>query len=634
MAESDSFEAIQSPDYDEDVQREVYERLKRGDANGDIAEDVDPSLATIGRWAKAWGFGDQPKEETESRHDQGGQSRQQDDAGLTLDFGSMGMTAVERDKGVDFGAMRPGEFIGWFFEEDLDEMSVNNLDLLIRKCNTQSAIPTESQMMEILRETSSGISNATEIKWIAEDYWAHGRKYASRKLGVSESEIVRKVNESGGNWVRIVNNPSSGRSRGLQSGGTVSFDGRERREQEDNRGGGNGFVSVQESRNGRDNHGGRGSGDSVVEIPSDGGRQDRHGRANGGGSSGQDVQTQQVLQQQMEMMKQMQQQHREEMRSMREDMMTSQRANHGGNQTAQGGDNLVSQLREMAQAKETMEMLVGDDGNGSGEVDQMVTALQHELRQLADKIESDDTPNIDMGSASSEAALVSALAQREDIDGSVISHVVENISSVESDPDVKEKELEKDMKQMELKQKHEFWGNALDGVSDTVEGVLDMFADGDSPVEQLAAAQSNGHADQQTQQPQGGQAGSHAGYGEGAGVRTDQSPQGEQRSPAQRMIERSRQEADQEANQEVTEESHARVKTEAHDVEDQQQPDRQPELEPADQPERSEPYEQESGDDDEFVCEECGESFPTEMGLRGHMNKHSGGRGGNTGDSA
>lgn len=134
-----------------------------------------------------------------------------------LDFKNAFATQSEVKKDVSFTLMSPGEFIEWFFEEDLSESPVKNAGVFADRCNAKQAIPTEGKMKEVLMDLSSkqGYGNPRQQKWVAELYWGRARDYASAHLDMSASEVDQYVAQNDGDWIAIMQDRDN---RSRQSG--------------------------------------------------------------------------------------------------------------------------------------------------------------------------------------------------------------------------------------------------------------------------------------------------------------------------------------------------------------------------------------------------------------------------------
>jgi hypothetical protein len=573
--EDEAFVPIESNVYDEDDQREVYDKLAGGESPTAVSDEVEPSRPTVFSWAEEWGF----KEPSGSASGESGASPQ-DDGVPVAEFNLPGTGSV--GDGVDYTQMGPGEFVEWFFEDDLEEVNIKGVALLARRCSRKKAIPTETTMRSILSDYTSGVDNRQTIDWVCEDYWATALDYCEARLGVPTHEIKMQVQQQGAGWLEVTSNQRMARRNNIgqaATGGTVTFD----NQPETPRGAG-GRTATPDRQTGST----QADGGDVVTISADSPQGTPQSDSNGG-VSGQDPMVEMMMQQQNLLMEKLFEKDddsgggsdevevlREEIRNLKDELSDDD----GGN----GDDDVISQFKQLTEVQEVMESLTGTDEPRDTEVREALASLQQQFRGLQAQMESDsDTASeLPLDRMDPHAAALTTLAQSGALDPESAARLLENSSS--SDPDVKSKEIEKEIEMQKMQQNREKWESLVDGGKEAIAEVIGAVSDGE-----LSAGDVLGGTQTATDGGSGGSGGS--------GGRENRREQTVEEFTASKSG------------------AEKRVGELSNPEPDRTEQDTEPTVE-----------EDASGDgEEEHECGECGESFESEHALRGHMSMHSGG---------
>lgn len=323
----------------------------------------------------------------------------------------------------DYTNVSPGEFIREFFNEFEVGVRENFVRMQARRAERRGQLPDEEKMRADLNEMSSGISNDTETRYIAEEYWAEAEQY------LQETDV--EVNS------RTTDQSQSGSGKGDFVG--VG---------EDEQGSGSWYQMP----DGRYQYG------EYVQQP-DGTRafQPKQPPAGssppqqqGMGMQGQMGGMSRQPQQQQDNRDQKIEELRAELREMKREALQDE------------GSSLKDQVQEFAELQQTIEELSGgDDGGGENEA---VAALRSELRSIRSQLQDEagqSTPQ-----SPKEAAMQKAL-QSDDVDPNSLLDIAQKMDN-EKDPEVRKKELEleQEKRRMELKR---------DRTESLLEGAEQMF---------------------------------------------------------------------------------------------------------------------------------------------------------------
>ena len=471
---------------------------------------------------------------------------------------------VASDQSSDFSQMGYGEFIKHFFEQfGIGTVKDDFVEMVANMAEARAEIPDEDQMKHMLQNHASGVGNANDAAMIAETYWKVGERFLRAK-GMSQQPQAQP-----GQWQRPVANQAP--QPGMTGGGQWRSG-----------------ASQQQGFN---------------QQPM--AQQQSQPPAQQSGNMGAIAQ---ILQQQQQMLETMMQSQSggddgrdrlaEEIAELKEELKSS----NGNDEST----SMVDELQELQEAKDTLEAIMGNDDDGDDEMGQHFMALQQELRALREEV--DQGSNVEMSDfealGDSNMAILGMMAQRDDVDPAQLASIADNLGEVESDPEVAEKKLERDIKRMEHEMQQEKWDNILGRLEDTAGQLLEpLLGELDSQNGQELPEQPR-HAAQAEQRPRQQQPSEQ---------QQDRQVQ-QQRSPARQMVEESSEPQNEEPEPEVHEAEGEVVEAEVvgSDAEEESE----------DESDGSDP---EPDDPELMECpvEGCDATFDSEMGLRGHMNGHT-----------
>lgn len=401
----------------EQEQWRIYEAYKELQSKKDVAEELGYSQATVKKYV----------EKCKERERQ--LEKEKSDA--EINFENMFSTPIEAEKDVNFGEMGPGEFIEWYFKDELREIRVESIGLFSRRCRGQHALPTKEKMQKLLSEMPTSIGNKEQIRWIAEEYWRFAVQYLSVKLAMPEEEIRQKVATRNADWVNL----SWSSTSGMQDQGNMSSVG---------------FGTNQNNQNQQD----------TAFNPQN--QQNQGGGAIGPTDLRQDDMMQQTQQngadQQTMMMMQMMKQIQEGQKQMVKALQQ--------NQNQDSSDDLRNKLEEIAEAKRHFEALTDDS---SGEMEKVVKLFQRELSNIKDQV--DDGTSVP-GNDPATAALVN-MSEREDVEPDTLLTFATKLAA-DSDPEVKKKKIEKDIEMKKMENRQDMISGLLEGVEEMVEKSADL----------------------------------------------------------------------------------------------------------------------------------------------------------------
>jgi len=413
----------------EERQKEMYRLYQETGSMQKVASQMDSSTSTVRKYVKKWeekGLEDEAEEEN-------GEAE--------LDFAHLGATATEVEKDIDFSVMSPGDFVQWYFEEDLEDIDVNSVGLFARRCDGRNAIPTEDKMRELLQGLPSNIGNTIQISWISEEYWSRAVEYLAAKLPQTSGDIRNFVRQNDLDWVRLdADRNGQNQQRNTTRGMGQQANPQQQQRQQD-------MIGSPPNQQSRDRV-------STPPQPQQGGDQ-----------------TAQVMQQMLE-----------EMRRERKQMMQLLE-NRGQGGESQGAESFSDQIQEIAEAQQALQQF----GGGDDEMEEVVNAFQQELNQIRRQIQEGDSQQVP--EADPISAALTNLTQRKDIDPEVIGEVATNLNS-NSDPEVKKKEIDKEIEMMKHQRREAMVEKLIDGMGDVLENAGGL----------AQVAQGLGNSQQQPQQ--------------------------------------------------------------------------------------------------------------------------------------
>lgn len=151
-----------------------------------------------------------------------------------VDFSAVDLSEAEKQTGADFSEMDPGDFIEWFFNEDLEESDkISRVELFARQCRQANRLPSKDQMRTVLKEADTNVKNPVAIDWMCDAYWERARDYLAQKWGADPMNVDALVSEQNPAWLRVrrdrnsSSNPPSGMGnpQGTGSGGNATVAG-------------------------------------------------------------------------------------------------------------------------------------------------------------------------------------------------------------------------------------------------------------------------------------------------------------------------------------------------------------------------------------------------------------------------
>lgn len=338
------------------------------------------------------------------------------------------------DSGGQFGknpAVQASEDFEEFLRELDDEMGFGFKDRFVRmkvlEVKRSGELPNPGTLANDLSQYPSGVSNNSEIEWIANLYaqWIGQRSQES-----SESPAVSAPG------VPVQGQQQGGGKPGNQHGSGIPV------QQQANQ-----YSGPQQQWNGQG--------------------------AQGGPPQGQQGQMAMM----MEMMEQMNQnQQSQEVEELKREIRELKEQQNGGG----GNRSLSDELQELAEAKQTMEAIAGGGDDGA-QTEEIVQHFQQQLQQLQQQIsQSDSSGGPDLTQLDEGAAVLSLLAQ-QGADPDTLATLAEKVGNVDSEPEVAKKKVEKQMKEMELEQQGEKWEAIMEGLSEAasnVGGLLSLAPEG------------------------------------------------------------------------------------------------------------------------------------------------------------
>lgn len=579
-----------SPLTDEEIE-EIQDDYAETGSIKQTAENVDRSIETVQKYTKSM--------------------REDDDDGEEQD------RFVADSANRDLSDMSPGEFIQYFFEEfSMGSVKDDFISVVANTAEARGEVPDQETMKHMLQNSNSGIGNANDAALIAETYWRIAEPYLQ--------QTARGQQQSGvGTWQAPQGQPNQQGQPQQNQGQWHTAGGM-----------------------GGPRQGGAPQQPYQGQHPPQGGQM---GGQQTPGGEGQMIA--QILQQQQQMMETMMQQQssnepsetevlREELRELRQEINDSD--DSGG---------MMDDLKQLSEAQKMLESMTGGDGDENEAMEQMAMALQQEIRGLREEMTEDsgvDMNPLEMAGGDTNLGLLALLAQRDDADAGTLADIAKQMGQVESDPEVAEKKIEKEIKKMEREMEQEKWDKIIGGLEETLGGVLGSIGGGDGPgaAELLDQATGGGGSAQQNQQQATRQDArqtqevaearpvEHQNGQQTPGQEQTEPQSAQEQSTARRVLEeRTDAGGEPDPTPQTTQPAEkATGRTDggaAAEATVEQDVDVVPaeETTPGDDPAAPEDAEESDSDPKNssglFVCEECGEEFESEMGLRGHMNAHN-----------
>lgn len=379
----------------------------------------------------------------------------------------------------DYSDLSPGDFISMFFNEFEVGIKSKFVRMQSRRASRRGELPNEEKMLADLKDMASGVKNDTEARYIAEEYWAEAETY----LAETDYQATEWGNESsgdsagGGDFVGP-NNGDDGDGQWLQVPGQGMM-----------------YGKMVQGPNGQQVF-------QPMQPPGQMGQQ--MGMMGGGGFAQQQNNNAEV------------EAIREEMRSLREEM--SSKSDNG----------IADELQRFKTIKGMMEELT-DDKKQAGASDE-VKVLQQELQRLRQEM-TQSSQNVEPENP--QEAMFKRLMSDESVSTEKLLQYADKLEG-NTDPEIRQKEIERDLEMEKMKQKRERTENIVNSLGD----VVDRF--GESLGRAIAGSGGGGGGGQQQQtqaQPQQGQQGQQQGQqqqseaidqratADGTGIAEQQTPQ-------------------------------------------------------------------------------------------------------------
>lgn len=312
--------------------------------------------------------------------------------------------------------MTPGEWLEKFFEELEVGIKSKFITIQSRRADRKQELPDQDKMESDLKNMPSGAKGET-ANYIAEEYWHAAQEYISE----TQTSVFRG------------NNPGS-------SGGGS---------------GEGGFVDVNQNQQ---------QAGQWVTFP-DGSR--KYGRFVPDGQGGQRFEPMQPPGQQQQAgygAPQQQQGANPEVQAIRDELRELRSEMNGG-----GQDGLQEQVREMIQLQEALKELQADDASGA---DDAMQVLRQEMRAL--RQEMGGNQQTATGDNPRER-LLNRVLMSEDVDESTAMDMLERFEG-QTDPEIRELEIEKQMKEKEMEQKQQRTEKMMSALEDVASTAATAFA--------------------------------------------------------------------------------------------------------------------------------------------------------------
>jgi hypothetical protein len=309
----------------------------------------------------------------------------------------------------------PGEFIDQFFTELEAGVKSKFIRLQARRADRKDELPDEEKMRADLEQMPSGTTGRT-AEYVAEEYWEAAKNY----IAETPTNVFRGGDTSNG----------SGRS---DTGD---------------------FVSVNDN---QQQQGG------WIQMP-DGSRQ--YGRMEPDGQGGMRFVPMQPPQQGAGGPQRGQQpQASPEVRALREEMREMRREMNGG-----GGGSFREQIQEMKEMQSALRELQAEGEQGA---DEAMSVLRQELRALRSELQGGGGRT---DASNPREAVVQRMLANEQLDEGTIMDALDRLEG-QTDPEVREMEIEREMEQKKMEQKKERQDKILGAIEDITETATTAFAE-------------------------------------------------------------------------------------------------------------------------------------------------------------
>lgn len=324
----------------------------------------------------------------------------------------------------DYTNVTPGSFIREFFDEFEVGVRENFVRMQARRAERRGQLPDEEKMRADLNEMSSGISNDTETRYIAEEYWAEAEQYLQETdVEVNSRSTDRTQSGSGeGDFVGVGEGEQQEGSWFQMPDGSYQYG-----EYVDQ---GNGTRSFQ-----------------PMQPPAGSSPPPQQGMGMQGQRGGMGRQRQQQADARDQKIEEL----RSELREMKREALQDE------------GSSLKDQVQEFAELQQTIEELSG--GGGGGGESESIAALRSEMRGIRQDLQQEAGQA--NPSSPKEAAMQKAL-QSDDVDANSLLDIAQKMDE-EKDPEVRKKELELEQEKRRMELKKDRTESLLQGAEDMVQ---------------------------------------------------------------------------------------------------------------------------------------------------------------------
>jgi len=354
----------------------------------------------------------------------------------------------------DYASMSPGQFIKEFFEDFEIGAKKTFIKIMSRRADRREQVPKREQMKDDLVRMSSGVSKSN-ANYVAEEYWEEAKNYLEESeygsyveggTGGEDDDEVASSDGDGG-WESVNKSNQQGTWVTMPDGSRMF--GR----MVDQPDGTQQFQPMQPP--------------GGAQVPPGGMGNQQQPQQNGGNEE------MKVL--------------LEEIRELRE------------SQGQQDRSDPMSKIKELREFQRTIEEMSG--GNGTQQETGVESQMVQEIRQLRAQMQQDSDPS---PSGNPMDQILQRMASREDVDPQKVADLMDRIEG-SSDPQVREKEIEKEMKQMDMEAKQQRTEQITSALQEAMERIGQGI--GSAVVSGNASNDQQGAAQQQSVQQQTGAGG-------------------------------------------------------------------------------------------------------------------------------
>lgn len=398
----------------------------------------------------------------------------------------------------DYSDLSPGEFIREFFEDFEVGVKTRFVNMQGRRADRRGEIPDQDKLYNDLQQMSSGIGNSDDARYIAEEYWAEAQRYlqqtdASVFRGADEEEDATRPegswvgpgSEQQGQWVEI---PGHGMVYGTyQQGpnGAYQFQPMQPPSQQ------GGYPGM--------GQGGAGMGQGFPGPGASpyGGQQRSQGS--------------------------------DEIRELRDELSNLRREMAQGSGSDEEDNGPMAAITQLVEMKSALNQLQDDNG---GAEDEAIQNLRREIRSMQQAIQQDAQQG-QTSFSDPRDQVMSKLLAREDLDAETAMRIAQSFTGDSDDPEVRKKEIDKEVRLEELKQKRDRTESLISSFSEVAQDLGRGIGQALSNGGENAPQGQQGQPAPQGQQAQPGQH-ANAAYGQPAQqAQQANAAYGQQNQPAQ-----------------------------------------------------------------------------------------------------